>query len=299
MKILNVGSLNLDYVYTVDHFVRGGETISAKERKTHLGGKGLNQSIALARAGAEVYHIGCIGNDGDILKQELENSRVDTRFIKSVSTPTGHAIIQVGTNGQNCIIIHGGANQCITGEDVDEALHFFSKQDIMLVQNETSARDYAIMRAAQMGMQVVLNPSPIDDNLLQSQALDAVGWFILNEVEGTQFTQETEPDAICIKLHERYPKAKVVLTLGSDGSQYFDGTNMIHQNSYQTKIVDTTAAGDTFTGYFLSMVANGKSVAEALNIASYAAAIAVSKEGASSSIPERDLLSVPELVRIG
>ena len=119
MKILNFGSLNIDKVYQVDNFVRAGETISSKNLNFFCGGKGLNQSIALAKAGADVWHAGCIGNDGQMLSDALQNSQVRLDFLKTLDMPTGHALIQVSQTGQNCIILFGGANQAISKEQID------------------------------------------------------------------------------------------------------------------------------------------------------------------------------------
>lgn len=285
MKILNLGSLNLDYVYAVRHIAKSGETIAALSRNTFCGGKGLNQSIALARAGAKVYHAGCIGPEGAQLKTRLEESGVDTRLTKTVDIPTGHAIIQVTPNGENCIIVHGGANQCITEADVDCMLADFGRDDILLLQNETSCRDYAICQAARKGMRIALNPSPIDETLRSSQALYHVHWFILNEIEGYDLSGEAEPQRICTALREKYNRCTVVLTLGEDGVTYYDGENEYHHGIYEVPVVDTTAAGDTFAGYFIAGIAAGHSAQKAIALASKASALAVSRAGASDSIP--------------
>lgn len=291
MKILNLGSMNLDFVYAVDHFVRGGETIASVSRQEFCGGKGLNQSIALARAGAQVFHAGCVGPEGSILSDRLAENGVDVSLVKRVKEPTGHAVIQVDPSGQNCIIIYGGANQMVTREDVDRMLEHFETGDILLLQNETGCRDYAIRKAAEKGLLVALNPSPIDDALLSSDALVQVHWFILNEIEGHLLTEESEPEMICKVLREKYPGCRVVLTLGSDGSMYDDGHTFCRQEIFHVPVVDTTAAGDTFAGYFLAGIAAGNEPAECLRIASMASAIAVGRSGASDSIPTQSELN--------
>lgn len=285
MKILNLGSMNLDYVYTVAHFVRSGETIASMSRQEFCGGKGLNQSVALARAGANVFHAGCIGPEGIVLLDRLTENGVNISLVKQINEPTGHAVIQVDPSGQNCIIIYGGANQAITQDDVDRMLERFDAGDILLLQNETSCRDYAICKAAEKGLLVALNPSPIDDSLIKSSALQHVHWFILNEIEGHSLTGENDPEQICKALRGKYPGCRVVLTLGSDGSMYDDGHTFCHQRIFPVPVVDTTAAGDTFAGYFLARIAAGNTPAECLRIASMASAIAVSRPGASDSIP--------------
>ena len=285
MKVLSFGSLNLDYVYTVDHFVTAGETIASLARNEFCGGKGLNQSVALARAGAEVYHAGRIGPEGEVLRRRLRDSGVDVSLVEMTEEPTGHAVIQVDPTGQNCIIIHGGANRAITEADVDAMLEAFEAGDVLLMQNETSALDYAITKAAQKGLLVALNPSPMDETLKNSPALQHVHWFILNEIEGNALTGETEPGRICAALQERYPDCVVVLTLGKDGAMYDDGALICRHGIYDVPVVDTTAAGDTFAGYFIACVAKGLAPDEALRLASRASSLAVSRAGASDSIP--------------
>lgn len=288
MKILNIGSLNIDYVYSVDHAVRPGETISASGRQVFCGGKGLNQSIALARAGANVYHAGKIGQDGLFLREILSENGVNVEYTKVVDDiSTGHAIIQVDTKGQNCIVIYGGANTSITKSEIDEILSNFDAGDLLLLQNEISNVEYAIEKAHEKGMKIALNPSPIG-NLASSDMLKYIDWFILNEVEGFEISGEKNGKDICMKLLERYPDSKVVLTLGKQGCIYYDGENFCEHGIYNVKVVDTTAAGDTFTGYFLACIMEDMDVDKALTLASKASSIAVSRPGASASIPARD-----------
>ena len=287
MKILNIGSLNIDHVYRVDHVVAPGETLSSTELNLFCGGKGLNQSIAAARAGTQVWHAGKIGNDGAMLVSSLRECGVHTDLIQvSDGIPTGHAIIQVDRHGQNCIIVHGGANTSITPEDIDGFLSHFSAGDIFLTQNEISSLPYALEQAKKKGMLVALNPSPIGD-LASSPALDWVDIFILNEVEGLQITGESDPQEICTALLRRYPRCKVMLTLGKSGCLYAEEGRRTSHGIYDTAAVDTTAAGDTFVGYFLSGLCLGNSIEDILTTASKASAIAVSRAGASVSIPDR------------
>jgi len=284
MKILNFGSLNLDLVYQMPHFVRAGETLSSTAFSRNVGGKGLNQSVALAKAGAEIYHAGLVGEDGEMLRAFLQESGVDTRFVRTVDQPSGHAVIQVEPAGNNCIFLYGGANQCVTEEFIAEALAPFGEGDFLVLQNEINMIGEIITAAAEKGMQVVLNPSPIADNLKQLP-LEKVSWFILNEIEGGELSGETDPDKILDKLAELYPHAKIVLTLGGDGSVYSGDGVRIRQQVYKVQAVDTTAAGDTFTGFFFAAVADGVSPAEALKRASKASSISVTRAGAAASIP--------------
>ena len=166
MKVLNFGSLNIDHVYRVEHFMQPGATQSSLGYARFPGGKGLNQSIALACAGARVYHAGCIGADGEFLRGLLAEKGVDTRFVRTAAQPTGHAVIQVDRRGQNCILLFGGANQCVDEAQIDAVLDGFAANDILLLQNEINALGSIMDKAYDRGMRIVLNPSPMEDALL-------------------------------------------------------------------------------------------------------------------------------------
>lgn len=286
MKVLNFGSLNLDYVYQVESILIPGETQASKDRQIFCGGKGLNQSIALAKAGIPVYHAGLIGEGGEPLLEVCKENGVNTEFIRQIPGPSGHTVIQVDKNGQNCILLFGGSNRSMTREFVDEVLDSFEEGDIILLQNEINELDYIIDRAYARHMMIILNPSPFDQ-ALEHCDLTKISLFLMNEIEGFQITGEKEPDKILQKVKELYPNAKVVLTLGSDGSVYQDDTEIYRQGIYKVKAVDTTAAGDTFTGYFISSIIDGLPVQEGLKLAARASAIAVSRPGATASIPLR------------
>lgn len=286
MKVLNFGSLNLDYVYQVESILIPGETQASKDRQIFCGGKGLNQSIALAKAGIPVYHAGLIGEGGEPLLEVCKENGVNTEFIRQIPGPCGHTVIQVDKNGQNCILLFGGSNRSMTREFVDEVLDCFEEGDIILLQNEINELDYIIDQAYKKKMMIILNPSPYD-NALDSCDLSKVSLFLMNEIEGFQITGEKEPDRILKKVKELYPNARVVLTLGSDGSMYQDDTGIYKQEIFKVKAVDTTAAGDTFTGYFIASIIEGLSVQEGLELAAKASAIAVSRPGATASIPLR------------
>lgn len=287
-KILSLGSLNIDYVYRVDSIVRPGETISCAGMAKFCGGKGLNQSIALARAGAHVCHAGKIGGDGDMLLEQLKKNGVDTSCIVVSQSPTGHAIIQVDQNGQNSIVILAGANGDISEDDIDKFLSGFHKGDLLLLQNEVSNIEYAVRSAHKRGLMIALNPSPINKKLAGSDVLQYVDWLIMNEIEGYEITKKKDSADICDVLLAKYPSCKIVLTLGEKGCVYRDKDASYSQGIYEVPVVDTTAAGDTFTGYFLACMLENAGIARALNMASKAASIAVSRQGASDSIPTRD-----------
>ena len=287
MKVLNVGSMNLDHVYQVDHIVQPGETESSGSLSLFLGGKGMNQSVALAKAGVEVYHGGMIGQDGQPFLDACREYGVDGRYIRTVQEPTGHTIIQIDRHAQNCILLYGGANQCLTEEYVDEVLSHFTPEDILLLQNEVNLLPYLVDKAYEKGMTIALNPSPFDEKL-RAVDLSKISIFLLNEVEGEQVTGFAKPEEILAAMVERFPQAQIVLTLGKDGAMYAHGEQRHFQPVFSVKAVDTTAAGDTFTGYFLAGLAEGLPIPEVLRRSAKASAIAVTRPGAVPSIPCRD-----------
>ncbi len=284
MKVLSFGSLNIDYVYQVDHIVSNGETESTSGVGENCGGKGLNQSIAFARAGVSVWHAGMVGNEGQLLIDACVKNGVNTDFIRKTEGRSGHTIIQVDKNGNNSIILFGGANRCMTETFIDEVISNFESGDMIILQNEINLLDVIIDKAFAKGMKIVLNPSPYDKALDECD-LKKVSYFILNEIEGNQMTGEKEPEKILAGIHAKYPDAKIVLTLGSEGSMYFDDGKIYRQGIYKVKDVDTTAAGDTFTGFFIASIIKGMKSEEALSLAAKASAIAVTKPGALDSIP--------------
>ncbi len=287
MKVLNIGSMNLDHVYTVDHIVEPGETQSSTQLQLFLGGKGMNQSVALAKAGVEVYQGGMIGADGGVFLDACREYGIHADYIRTVDARTGHAIIQIDKNAQNCILLYGGANQALTEAYVDEVISQFDKGDILLLQNEVNLLPYIVDRGHAQGMKIVLNPSPFDDKL-KAVDMTKISLFLLNEIEGYQLTGCREPDAIIDSIRERFPHAAVVLTLGSDGAVYADQSCKHFQPIFPVKAVDTTAAGDTFTGYFIAGLAQGMEIPDILRMSAKASSIAVSRAGAVPSIPYRD-----------
>ncbi len=286
MKVLTIGSMNIDHVYSVDHIVQPGETLTTGGMNVFLGGKGINQSMAVAKAGAEVYHSGMIGEDGTMFLDACKEYGVNSDYIRTISEKTGHTIIQVDKNAQNCILLYGGANQCLTEEFVDEVISHFEAGNILLLQNEVNLLPYIIDKAYEKGMQIALNPSPFDDKL-NACDMSKIGIFLLNEIEGGQITGETEPEQILNKLQELYPEARIVLTLGKDGAVYAHKSERYTQPIFPVKAVDTTAAGDTFTGYFLAGLLEGMAVPDILKMSAKASSIAVTRAGAVQSIPYR------------
>lgn len=289
MTILNFGSVNIDHVYRVEHLVRPGETIASSDYRQFSGGKGFNQSIALARAGASVSHAGRIGADGVWLREQLAGEGADVRFLQVIDSPSGHAIIQVDASGENSIILFGGANRTFTPDDAAEILSHFGPGDWLLLQNEISAMPEILRLAVERGLRIVFNPAPMGAEVL-GYPLDAISIFVLNEVEGEAFTGASEPEAILKGMRQRFPTATVVLTLGAAGSIFDDGMQRIAVPAQKVAVVDTTAAGDTFIGYFLAGLSAGDSPQNALEVATRAAAICVTRPGAAPSIPRREEL---------
>ena len=287
MKVLNIGSMNLDHVYNVDHIVQPGETQATDGMNIFLGGKGINQSIALAKAGADVYHGGMIGSDGQLFLDACREYGVKADYIRKIEGKTGHAINQIDKSAQNCIILYGGANERLTEEYVDEVLAGFEKGDMLLLQNEVNLISYIVDKAYEKGMQMALNPSPFNDRL-KAVDMSKISLFLMNEVEGGQITGLEDPEEIIAKVVELYPNAKIVLTLGKDGAIYAEGNVRIQQPIFKVEAVDTTAAGDTFTGYFLAGLIEGMEIADILRMSAKASSIAVTREGAVPSIPYRD-----------
>ena len=290
MKVLCFGSLNIDYTYKVDHFVKKGETLSSDALHVFGGGKGLNQSVALAKAGCEVYHAGAIGEDGLFLLDMLKSSGAKTDYVKILKDEkTGHAIIQNDRSGDNCILLYGGANQAMNKSQVDEVLSHFEKGDYIVLQNEINELTYIVEKAHERGMIIILNPSPMNEKIL-ALPLEVVDYFILNEIEAAQILGEEKGEkesweSVAEKLLDKFPKANIVLTMGGEGSLFKNKNESIRQQIYKVKAVDTTAAGDTFTGYFISGVLNHLPIKAAMDRASKASAIAVTRQGASPSIP--------------
>lgn len=286
MKILNFGSCNIDYVYSLDHIVSPGETETTYKMETFPGGKGLNQSIAVARAGGMVYHAGCIGEDGEMLEEIMQKSGVDTFYLKKVPEKNGHAVIQVTSAGENSIFLYPGSNEMVTKEYIDSALENFGEGDMLLLQNEISNIDYIVEKAYEKGMCIILNPSPFNDKINKID-FNMLSYIILNEVEMKEVSGIDSVKESLDSMNKKYPDLKVMLTLGSRGCIYKDSKKEVSQDIFPVEVVDTTAAGDTFTGYFIAGISMGNDILEVLKTASMASAIAVSRKGAAPSIPKR------------
>ncbi len=295
MRILDFGSLNIDYVYRVPHMVKEGETLASSSLSRNAGGKGLNQALALGKAGAKVGMAGKVGAEGAFLVDALKEGGVDTACVGRSEEATGHAIIQLDSEGRNCIIIYGGANRDMDEAFIDRALENYGSGDLLLLQNEIASIPLIIEKAHAKGLTIVMNPSPLGPELA-AYPLELVDLFILNEIEAAGLASGfarlngpcTAPEQAARELLSRRPGLKLVVTLGSKGAFYADRNGIIKRPAVDAgPVVDTTAAGDTFTGYFLAAAGEGMEPAAALELAGRAAGICVTRPGAAPSIPDR------------
>ena len=283
-QIINYGSCCIDHVFQIPHFVRAGETLSSTGYAIFPGGKGLNQSIAVAEAGCAVTHVGAVGEDGRWLAELMTERGVNITHLGITNTPTGQAILQIDPSGENAIIILGGANLAAHEHLIDAALNDATGDEILLIQNETSGNEAAIRQAKAKGLQVAFNMAPMNANA-RALPLALIDYFIINETEGEALTGKTKPSEICDAVLDQYPHSAVVLTLGPAGVLFRTAERNLSQPAYPVETVDTTGAGDTFTGYFLATLMKTQQVELALQTAAAAAALSVTQPGAATSIP--------------
>lgn len=285
MKIVNLGSLNVDHVYRVDHFLLPGETKASQSLTTNAGGKGLNQSVAASRTGVDVYHAGYYGTGSEILIDALNRAGVKLDLMEQKDMPNGHAIIQVDDAGQNCILLFGGTNVCLTEEYIDRVLDACSSDDILLLQNETNLIPYIIEVAAKRGIPTAMNAAPMDEGV-KAYPIGKLRYLIVNEIEGAALAGGDSFEETMANLVAAYPGVGILLTLGSAGAWFHDGGRDIRMGCCKVpKVVDTTAAGDTFLGYFLAGMLDKLDPAQALRRATFASALTIQKPGAADSIP--------------
>lgn len=294
MAIINFGSINIDHVYLVPHFVAPGETLSSTDYHSVLGGKGANQSISSALAGAEVKHVGSVHANDSTYTHSIRAAGVDCSHItEQTSVATGHAIIQVNEEGENAIVLFPGANHALSLQQIDDALDNASSSDWVLLQNETNAIGSVINTANNKGLKVAFNPAPMTEDVTRLP-LDKVDLLILNEVEAMQLVGASTVAEAEIELRAKYPKSQILLTLGKQGVRFMHAQTKVDVPAFKVEAVDTTAAGDTFIGYFLtSYLATNADATElsideltrALQTACAAAAICVTRAGAAPSIP--------------
>ena len=283
MKILNFGSINKDFFYSVNDFVRPGETISSNGYDIKIGGKGLNQSVSISKAGVKVYHAGIINKEDTFIIDKLKSWKINCDNILLSDNPTGHAIIQVNKKGENSIIIHGGANHDFNLKSIKSILSKFETGDILLLQNEINNIEEIIDRAHNKKMKIIFNPAPFNNDILKYD-LNKINTLILNQSEGEGLSNEKIPDKILKVLNNNFKNTEIILTLGEKGSLYSYKDELIKIRAHDVKTVDTTGAGDTFIGYYVAGFASKMNKKDNLNRASEAAAITTIKLGGAESI---------------
>ena len=284
MKILNFGSINKDFFYSVNDFVKPGETISSIRYNVKIGGKGLNQSVGISKAGQKIYHAGIINKDDIFILDKLKKWNINCENILLSNNPTGHAIIQVDKKGENSIIIHGGANHDVDIKFIKSVLSKFDSGDILVLQNEINNIKEIIDRAHHKKMKIVFNPAPFNNEIL-SYDLNKISTLILNQTEGEALSKEKKPDGILKVLNSKFNNTEIILTLGENGSLYSFKDELLKIKAHKLDTVDTTGAGDTFIGYYVAGIGYKMNIKDNLNRASEAAAIATTKLGGAESIP--------------
>lgn len=286
MPIFNFGSTNIDMVCKVDHIVLPGETINSSSFTRSVGGKGANQSVGASYAGGvKVFHVGKIGSDGLFIKDVLHEKGVDTTFLRVGETPTGLALIQVSSDGQNSIVLFGGSNKEFTSLEIEETLSFAKKGDWVLITNEINCLSSIITKAYSKGLKICFNPAPFEESV-KHLPLELLDVLVLNEVEAEGLTSSKDPYVSIEKLSSIYKKAEIIITLGKNGVMHKKwGSLLTTYGVWRVPVVDTTAAGDCFIGTYIAYRSNNSSVKESLEKASIASSITVMREGAIASIP--------------
>lgn len=289
VQVFNYGSINIDHIYRVPHLVQSGETLSSTHYQQVLGGKGANQSLALARAGAEVIHLGRYHAADKALLQSMHDAGVNMQQLQTVGTPSGHAIIQVDDAAENAIVLYAGANHSFIADELPGLLNSAAQGDWLLLQNECSCTAEMIEIAAERGLRVAFNPAPMTAQV-KALPLDKLALLFVNQVEVLQLL-DADPQAtpqadwLTAQLQRHFPQTEVVVTLGAQGVRYFYQGETHFVAAEKVEAVDTTGAGDTFTGYYLQAMLSGLPVSDCLRRASLASALCVQKAGASVSIP--------------
>lgn len=281
MTVYNLGSINADHFYAVPHLPVPGETLAAMTLTTGLGGKGANQSVAAARAGADVVHIGAVGPEGQWAIERLARLGVDVSCIAAIETPTGHAIICVDPAGENQIVLYPGANRVISPAQLD-VLDDAGPGDWLMMQNETNLQAEAAERAHARGVKVVYSAAPFDVRAVQA-ILPHTDLLLLNAIEARQLAQ-----ALGVPVSD-LPVSRIVVTKGADGAEWHerDSGETVSVPAFNVVPLDTTGAGDSFAGYLVAALAEGADAEAALRLASAAAAIKVTRAGTADAIPAR------------
>lgn len=279
MTVFNLGSINLDHIYQLDHLPRPGETMAADQLVSMLGGKGANQSIAIARAGGRVHHIGAVGPAGVPLLAVFEQSGIDTGSIARLDEPQGHAIVMVEAgSAENQIILLPGSNQKIASHQIDEALAKASPADWALAQNETNLVDSWLRQARQKGMNICYSAAPFIPEITLA-LLELTDLLIVNEGEAAALSaaRGCSPEALGL--------THLVITKGAGGADYMGVAGRFSLPAPKVKPVDSTGAGDTFLGYMLAGLDRGLEVKPAMELAIKASALMVTRHGTAEAIP--------------
>lgn len=285
MAIVTIGSINIDHVYRVERFVQPGETVLVDNHSAGLGGKGANQSIAAARAGARVAHVGAVGADGGWTVDRLAAEGIDVGGIAKVDAVTGHAVIQVDADGENLILVHSGANLGLTEQQIGTAVHAMGQKDWLLFQNETNLTECIAEAGRRAGVRIAYSAAPF----IAEKAvplLDRIDLLCVNALEARTLGAAIGQDA------DSLPVPHLLVTHGADGATYRTDAGRWHVPAFDVQAVDTTGAGDTFLGFFLAALDAGMDGEDALLDASAAAALQVSLPGAADAIPTRERVDV-------
>lgn len=275
MAIWNLGSINIDHVYRVPHLPAPGETLSALDYSQGLGGKGANQSVAAARAGAICHHIGAIGPGSGWVLDELAGYGVDLAHVTVGAVPTGHAIINVDPQAENSIVIYPGANRAMTADMLAAALAGARPGDSLLLQNETSAQAEAAAMAASRGLRVIYSAAPFDIAAVRA-VLPHVSLLVMNEIEAEQLRA----------AEGALPPLDCIITKGAQGAEWLSAAAApLFMPAFKVAPVDTTGAGDTFIGTLAAALDLGLAPEAAMRRAAAASAIQVTRAGAAQAIP--------------
>ena len=284
-KVVVVGSINVDMVFTSKVRPNAGETVLGDQFSIIPGGKGANQAVAASKLGAEVYMIGCIGNDsnGEFSLKNLKNMNVNTDCIEKINvTPTGVANIIVAEQ-DNSIIVISGSNYKITKETISKYKNIILTADIVLLQLEIPIEvvEYTLQLCKENNISVILNPAPavkLSRSMIENSTYITPNEHELKIIFGKDNLHDTD------NIIKNYPN-KLIVTMGSKGVKYFDGNEIKSIPIYEVDIVDTTGAGDTFNGGLASSLVRGMKLDEAIKFANKAAALSITKLGAQSGMP--------------
>ncbi|MCA8834235.1 MAG: ribokinase [Proteobacteria bacterium] len=278
--ILNFGSINIDYVYRLQTLPQAGETLSCQGFARYLGGKGINQSIAIARAGGTVKHIGAVGADGAFALAQIADMGLDTNDIRVTDTNTGHAVICLDKQGENHIIIHAGANAELTENQINSALDTNPKAEWVVIQNETNLTEYIAKSAKERGLSLAYSAAPFDAVACQT-ILPYLDILAVNETEATALSHAMKTPITDLKI------PTLLITKGAKGAELWQNGACISVRGLPVKAIDTVGAGDTFFGSFIARLQNDTPAQEALNYAASAAALQCTQKGAATAIPSQ------------